>query len=147
MTALTVQVREDEGLEVPPFLVPAPESEASSMPTIAEPGLETVRLCRVVGAHELALLAANDWTAVPPRRDWSVLLVKLLTEEQAFAVRASRRRWHGLSIVTMDVAIEFAAEIRVRIPDSLGGHWEHWVEVDRLHDLNANLRGPITLVG
>ncbi|MCW2962131.1 MAG: uncharacterized protein JWM90_2518 [Thermoleophilia bacterium] len=125
----------------------APQSAFTLGSTGTDATSETVTMYRVVGPRERALLEADDWRRLPRRADWSVILVKLVEEGDAFDTvhhhRARRAAATPLSVVEVQVRRDFAESLRVELPDRLAGRTEYWVEAQRLDEFNANIVGPI----
>jgi len=106
-----------------------------------------VILYRPVGPKELALIAAGEWRAFPPRLPEQPIFYPVTNLEYAIQIA---RDWNvpasGSGYVTQFV---IPAEFADRYPvQTVGGavHKELWVPAEELDEFNAALLGPIELV-
>ncbi|MFG3099777.1 ADP-ribosylation/crystallin J1 [Streptomyces sp. NPDC048182] len=107
----------------------------------------TTTLWRPTGPEELALVAASDWTAWPPRLPEQPIFYPVLNED--YAVRIARD-WNvpasGAGYVTrFEVDAEFLARYPVR---QAGGETilELWVPAEELAEFNRHIVGRIEVV-
>jgi hypothetical protein len=108
---------------------------------------DAVTLWRPTGPEELALVAASDWSAWPPRLAGQPIFYPVLNEEYATLIaRDWNVRQSGSGYVTrFRVRRSFLDRYAVR---QVGGRTilEYWIPAEDLAELNANILGPIELV-
>lgn len=109
--------------------------------------VSTMTLWRPVGPEELALLAASDWRAWPPRLPEQPIFYPVLNED--YAIRIARD-WNvpasGVGYVTrFEVDAAFAARYPVQ---QAGGRTilELWVPAEELEEFNAHIVGRIEVI-
>ena len=109
--------------------------------------VSTMTLWRPVGPEELALLAASDWCAWPPRLPEQPIFYPVLNED--YAIRIARD-WNvpasGVGYVTrFEVDAAFAARYPVQ---QAGGRTilELWVPAEELQEFNAHIVGRIEVI-
>jgi hypothetical protein len=109
--------------------------------------MATVTLWRPTGPEELALLAASDWRAWPPRLPDQPIFYPVLNEEYATMIaRDWNVRGSGVGYVTrFEVRRSFLDRYDVH---QVGGRTilEYWIPAEDLDELNANIVGIITVV-
>jgi len=108
---------------------------------------ETVTLWRPTGPAELALVAAADWRAWPPRLPDQPIFYPVLNEDYATRIA---RDWNvkasGAGYVTrFEVRKSFLDRYSVQ---QAGGQTilEYWIPAEDLEELNANIVGQIEVV-
>jgi hypothetical protein len=110
---------------------------------------ETVILYRPVGAKELALIEASDFTAFPPRLPEQPIFYPVLNEEYATKIA---RDWNAkynedkVGYVTkFEVRKDFLDKYDVKI---VGGkvHEEYWIPAEDLDLFNKNIIGKIEVI-
>jgi hypothetical protein len=111
---------------------------------------ETVTLFRPVGPKELALIAASDYRAFPPRLPQQPIFYPVLTEDYATKIA---RDWNARDPSTGYRGYVTRFRVRRAFLDAYavqtaGGaaHQEYWIPADDLPTFNANLVGPIEIV-
>jgi hypothetical protein len=109
--------------------------------------MSKVTLFRPVGPEELALIAASNWLAFPPRLPEQPIFYPVLNEEYATQIA---RDWNvkasGAGFVTrFDVDAEFVNRYPVRTVGS-SVHRELWVPSEELEEFNRHILGPIEVV-
>jgi hypothetical protein len=104
-------------------------------------------LYRPVGAEELALIAAADYRAFPPRLPEQPIFYPVTNVEYA---RHIAERWNlperGAGYVTRFAVRE---ELISRYPVQQVGarlHSEHWIPAEDLAEMNANIVGTIEVI-
>ncbi|MDY0815813.1 ADP-ribosylation/crystallin J1 [Kitasatospora purpeofusca] len=136
-----------------------PTPQSSTIPTIpttatAAPAASAVRhavptttLWRPTGPEELALVAAADWRAWPPRLPDQPIFYPVLNED--YAIRIARD-WNvpasGVGHVTrFEVETAFLSRYPVR---QVGGRTivELWVPAEELDEFNRHIVGRIEVV-
>jgi len=110
---------------------------------------ETITLFRPVGAKELALIEASDFTAFPPRLPEQPIFYPVLNEQYATQIaRDWNAKYNGdkIGYVTkFEVRKEFLDKYEVKI---VGGktHKEYWIPAEDLEDFNRNIIGKIEVI-
>ena len=104
-------------------------------------------LYRPVGPKELALIAASDWKAFPPRLPEQPIFYPVLNE--AYATQIARD-WNteasGAGYVTrFRVQTDFLAKYPVRIVGN-STHQELWIPAADLPEMNRNIVGNIEVI-
>ncbi|MFD8698123.1 ADP-ribosylation/crystallin J1 [Kitasatospora purpeofusca] len=124
-----------------------PTSTATSIATSAAPAVPTTTLWRPTGPEELALVAASDWRAWPPRLPDQPIFYPVLNED--YAIRIARD-WNvpasGSGHVTrFEVETAFLSRYPVR---QAGGRTilELWVPAEELAEFNRHIVGRIEVV-
>ncbi len=112
---------------------------------------QVVTLYRPVGQGELDLVAASGWTAFPPRLESQKTFYPVLDE--AYATKIARE-WNARDprsgnvgyVTRFAVDTSFLRRYPVR---QAGGDTilELWVPAEELEDFNANIVGPIEVIG
>ncbi|MCW2926190.1 MAG: hypothetical protein JWM86_158 [Thermoleophilia bacterium] len=136
----------DDGAEARPRLMLVPTSAAAGHGPSVGDSPDILSLYRVVGPTELAMLEAADWSVVPERSEWSVILYRFTSLEDAQDLMRSKHRRDQLAIVEVPIDRVFAETLRVDMPDRLAGRTEYWASSPQLAALNSKLRGRITRV-
>ncbi len=112
---------------------------------------QVVTLYRPVGQAELDLVAASGWTAFPPRLEGQKTFYPILDE--AYATKIARdwnakdpRSGHVGYVLRFAVRAEHVAKYE---PRTVGAHVDVqlWVPAEELEELNANIVGPIEVIG
>jgi hypothetical protein len=108
-------------------------------------GLTT--LYRPVGAAELALIAASDYRAFPPRLPEQPIFYPVLSE--AYATQITRE-WNARDgkrgyVTRFQVQTSFLERYPVQVVGN-SGHAELWVPAEELDAFNANIDGLIEVV-
>ncbi len=110
--------------------------------------METLTLYRPVGPAELALIEASGWREFPPRLPDQPIFYPVLNEEYAIQIS---QRWnvkdYGAGYVTR---FRVKADFAERYPRQVVGasiHEELWVPAEELAEFNANIVGPIEVIG
>lgn len=110
---------------------------------------ETTTLYRPVGAKELSLIEASDFTAFPPRLPEQPIFYPVLNEEYAMQIA---RDWNAkynedkVGYVTkFEVRKEFLDKYEVK---TVGGshHQEYWIPAENLEEFNRNIVGKIEII-
>ncbi len=112
---------------------------------------QVVTLYRPVGQGELDLVAASGWTAFPPRLESQKTFYPVLDE--AYATKIARE-WNTKDprsgcvgyVLRFGVRAEHVAKYE---PRTVGAHVDVqlWVPAEELEDFNANIVGPIEVIG
>ena len=111
--------------------------------------METTILFRPVGANELNLIRASNFTAFPPRLPEQPIFYPVLNEEYATQIA---RDWNAklnadkVGYVTrFEVRKEFLDKYDVKI---VGGatHEEYWIPAEDLEEFNRNIVGLIEVI-
>lgn len=111
---------------------------------------ETLTLFRPVGAQELALIAAAEFRAFPPRRSFQPIFYPVLTE--AYAIEIARD-WNTKDeasgytgfVTRFHVDAAFAARYPVRMAGARR-HQELWVPAEELDEFNRHIVGRIEVI-
>jgi hypothetical protein len=110
---------------------------------------EAVILWRPIGSKELALIESSGWRAWPPRLPEQPIFYPVTNE--AYAIQIARD-WNTKESDKVGHVTKFA--VRKSYLDRfekhiVGGkiHEEYWIPAEELEQFNANLLGPIELVG
>ncbi|RAJ08848.1 hypothetical protein LX64_01502 [Chitinophaga skermanii] len=108
---------------------------------------QKVTLFRPVNQHELALIAASNFTAFPPRLPDQPIFYPVANFEYAKQITLE---WnvpaYGQGFVTaFDVDAIFLQKYTV---ENVGGalHDEYWIPSEDLYLFNEHIRGPIRVV-
>ena len=110
---------------------------------------KTITLFRPVGAKELALIEASEFTAFPPRLPEQPIFYPVLNEEYATEIA---RDWNAkynedkIGFVTkFAVRKEFLNNYEIKV---VGGatHEEYWIPAEDLEEFNQNIVGKIEVV-
>ena len=110
---------------------------------------ETVTLFRPVGAKELAVIEASDFTAFPPRLPEQTIFYPVLNEEYATQIARDWNARHN------DDKVGYVTRFRVRTEyleryeiQTVGGsaHQEYWIPAEDLAEFNQNIVGPIEVI-
>jgi hypothetical protein len=109
---------------------------------------EIVTLYRPVGPEELALIAAADYRAFPPRLPEQPIFYPVTNEAYATQIARDWNTKHGsrVGFVTrFDVDAPYAAKFERQI---VGGreHEELWVPAEDLTEFNSHIVGPIVVI-
>lgn len=107
----------------------------------------TTTLYRPVGEKELALIAATDYRAFPPRLKWQPIFYPVLTEDYATAIA---RDWNARGgrngyVTRFEVETSYLS----RFEPHLAGasiHQEYWIPAERLNEFNAHIVGLIEII-
>jgi hypothetical protein len=109
---------------------------------------ETVTLYRPTGPEELALVAESGYTRWPPRLLGQPIFYPVTNEQYAVDIAT---RWNvkdsGVGYVTR---FQVKKAFMDRYPVQRVGaehHTEWWVPAEELEELNANIVGPIEVIG
>jgi hypothetical protein len=109
---------------------------------------QSVTLYRPVGPKELELIAASGWREFPPRLPDQPIFYPVTHE--AYAIQIARD-WNvkasGAGFVTQfEVDAGYLAHYQVQ---KVGGstHTEYWIPAEDLAEFNANILGPIIVIG
>jgi len=110
---------------------------------------EIITLFRPVGAKELALIEASDFTAFPPRLPEQPIFYPVTNEEYAAQIA---RDWNAkLNEDKVGYVTKFA--VRKKFLDKydvqiVGGktHEEYWIPAEDLEEFNRNIIGKIEVV-
>src|SRR6185437_580681 len=111
---------------------------------------ETLTLFRPVGAQELALIAAAEFRAFPPRLPFQPILYPVLTEPYAVEIARdwnTRDEASGYAgyVLRFRVETEFLARYHERIVGA-ARHRELWVPGGDLEEFNRHIRGLIEVI-
>ncbi len=110
---------------------------------------ETVTLFRPVGAKELALIEASDFTAFPPRLFEQPIFYPVLNEEYATQIARDWNAKYNVDkvgyVTKFAVRKEFLDNYEVKI---VGGavHEEYWIPTEDLEEFNRNIVGKIEVI-
>lgn len=111
--------------------------------------METITLYRPVGANELALIEAAEFTAFPPRLPEQPIFYPVTNEEYATKIA---RDWNAkynadkVGFVTkFEVKKSFLDDYETKI---VGGteHEEYWIPAEELEEFNRNIVGKIEVI-
>jgi hypothetical protein len=112
--------------------------------------VETTVLWRPVGQAERDLIEQSGWRAFPPRLPHQPIFYPVLDE--GYAVQIARD-WNTADAASGYVGYVTRFRVRsgflARYPVQVAGaraHRELWVPAEELHELNANIIGPIEVV-
>ena len=111
---------------------------------------ETLTLFRPVGAQELALIAAAEFRAFPPRLPFQPIFYPVLTEAYAIEIARdwnTRDEASGYAgfVTRFQVDAAFAARYPVRMAGARQ-HLELWVPAEELDELNRHIIGRIEVI-
>jgi hypothetical protein len=104
-------------------------------------------LYRPVGEEELALIAASDYTAFPPRLEWQPIFYPVLNEEYA---RQIAREWNARDgnrgyVTRFAVQSEYLSNFDVqRVGSAI--HQEYWIPAEDLDSFNQHIVGKIEVI-
>jgi len=109
---------------------------------------EITTLYRPVGPEELALIAATDYRAFPPRLPEQPIFYPVTNEAYATQIARDWNTKHGskVGLVTrFDVDAAYAAKFERQI---VGGreHEELWVPAEELSEFNSHIVGRIEVI-
>jgi hypothetical protein len=111
---------------------------------------QTITLWRPVGKHELALIAASQWAAFPPRLPDQPVFYPVLSrpyaEEIARDWNAKRNNPPVGYMTEFEVRSGVATSYEIQIVGPEGIHQELWIPADGLNAFNAAIIGPIRVV-
>lgn len=110
---------------------------------------ETVTLWRPTGSRELALVEASGWRAWPPRLPEQPIFYPVTNE--AYAIQIARD-WNTKDGDKIGYVTKFAVRksyLDLFEKHVVGSrlHEEFWIPAEELGEFNANILGPIELVG
>lgn len=108
----------------------------------------TTTLYRPVGAAELALIVESGYRAFPPRLPEQPIFYPVLNE--AYATQIARE-WNARDgqrgyVTRFEVRSSFLERYPAQVVGNRG-HAELWVPAEELADFNANIVGPIEMIG
>jgi hypothetical protein len=111
---------------------------------VSEP---TTMLYRPVGEQELALIAANNYTAFPPRREWQPIFYPVLNEEYACQIAAEWNARDGKHGYVTRFAVQSAYLSRYEV-QRVGSaiHQEYWIPAEELDAFNQHIVGKIEVI-
>jgi hypothetical protein len=117
----------------------------------AAPGAATTTLFRPVGHAELELIAASGYRAFPPRLAHQPIFYPVLNEEYAVQIARDWNTKDAASgyvghVTCFRVRTAFLAPYPIRTVGA-GHHQEYWIPAEDLAAFNAQLVGPIEVVG
>ena len=110
---------------------------------------ETTTLYRPIGAKELALIEASEFTRFPPRLPDQPIFYPVLNEEYATQIA---RDWNARFsqakagyVTRFNVATEYLARYEIQ---TVGGsiHQEYWIPAEELEEFNLNIVGLIEVI-
>ena len=109
---------------------------------------ELVTLYRPVGPEELALIAAADYAAFPPRLPDQPIFYPVTNEGYATQIARDWNTKHGSKqgfVTRFDVDKTYSDQFERRI---VGGreHEELWVPAEQLEEFNAHIVGKIDVI-
>lgn len=109
---------------------------------------ETTVLYRPVGADELALIRASNYTQFPPRLPEQPIFYPVMNEEYAMQIARDWNTKYGSRrgfVTRFHVKTEFLQRYEVQ---TVGGsvHQEYWIPAEELDEFNRNLVGPIEVI-
>jgi hypothetical protein len=121
------------------------DTPAPTLPPADADGLIT--LFRPAGAAELAVIAASDYTAFPPRLPEQPIFYPVLNEAYAYEITAA---WNAVDgqigyVTRFRVRAELLTRYSVQVVGHRG-HAELWVPAEELAHFNAAIVGPIVVV-
>ena len=110
---------------------------------------ETTTLFRPVGAKELALIEASDFTAFPPRLPEQPIFYPVLYEEYATQIACDWNAKHNTDkvgyVTKFEVSKVFLDNYEIKI---VGGssHEEYCIPAEDLEEFNRNISGEIEVI-
>ncbi|HKF55159.1 MAG TPA: hypothetical protein VKJ45_06935 [Blastocatellia bacterium] len=110
---------------------------------------ETTTLYRPIGAKELALIEASEFTRFPPRLPDQPIFYPVLGEEYATQIARdwnARYNQPAVGYVTrFRVVTQYLARHEIH---TVGGsiHQEYWIPADELDEFNRNIVGSIEVI-
>lgn len=111
---------------------------------------ETTVLFRPVGQKELELIRESEFTAFPPRLPEQPIFYPVLNEEYAAQIAREWNAKHNEDrvgyVTRFKVRNEYLHRYQVQTVGS-SMHQEYWIPAEELAEFNANIVGPIEVVG
>ncbi len=124
------------------------DAAATDVATAGEAKIETVTLYRPVGAEELALIAAAEYRAFPPRLPEQPIFYPVTNEGYATQIARDWNTRHGSRqgfVTRFLVEADYAARFERQV---VGGreHEELWVPAEELAEFNSHIIGAIEVI-
>ena len=111
-----------------------------------------MKLYRPVGVAELRLIAKSDYRAFPPRLDWQPIFYPVLLLDYAIQIARNWNTGDAASgyagfVTVFEVPKSYLEQFPVQVVGAEDLHRELWVPAEQLEEFNAQLLGPIEVVG